>query len=501
MPSRADVRVALVLILAILPSSLGASCRGASAQQTAEASPAAQQAANEAPAARAPATAATPRASPPQPPQPLESLFRKLTALQAGSRREAISIVHVGDSHVASDMMTAEVRRQLQQVFGDGGRGYAYPGRPWRSFRQENLRYDMGGEWERTTGRRADTPGPFGFGGVRLTSREPGAWIERSASGGDRFGEVVVTYLAQPEGGRLRVLVDDEEHAVLETQAEEQVLGVAQLAVGAEAGASLLRLEVVDEAPVTVMGIATGRGGGGVRYHAVGLNGAEAQTFLRFDEAMTGAELRALSPDLLVLGFGTNEAYNLRAERLLPEHYQGQRDRLVELVARYRRAVPGADCLILLPMDLALKPSAETCYERTRVRRRGRWRRVRRLKEGIDLLEHPECAWTTPQSLELIRKAGEAAARQASCAVWDQQLAMGGAGSIRTWAVLEPPLAAGDGVHLRMMGYRFLGQRLVVDLLEAYQRWQVTGRAELKTTYEPPLLDEEEVAASLRPGD
>ena len=417
---------------------------------------------------------------------PLLGLFGKLTALKRDwtEQHRLVSILHVGDSHVASDTMTAEIRRLLQREFGNGGRGYALAGKPWRSFRQEQMKNSMGGEWQRTVGLRKDAEGPFGLGGGRVTSSEPGAWIERRVAGVQGFSEATVTFLSHPEGGRLRILVDGKEHHVLDTRADESALIAVRLIVDA-GKARLLRLEVVDNAPVTVMGIATWAAESGVVYHAVGLNGAEARTFLRFDETMTRAEVAALAPDLLVFTLGTNEAYNLNKEEILsPTLFEQQRDKLLQLIGRYRGAAPKADCLLLLPMDLAIKPADRSCYKRVRVKRRGRWRRSWRLNKELSPLEHPQCAWSTPQSLEIMRIAAMEAAKVAACAVWDQQYAMGGEGSIRRWAKMDPPLAGQDGVHLRLKGYRWLGNLLVNDLLSAFDNWKKTGRIELQTNYQ-----------------
>jgi len=44
--------------------------------------------------------------------------------------------MHFGDSHVAADVLTAEIRQRLQGKFGDGGAGYIVPRNPMSTRRR-----------------------------------------------------------------------------------------------------------------------------------------------------------------------------------------------------------------------------------------------------------------------------------------------------------------------------------------------------------------------------
>lgn len=52
----------------------------------------------------------------------LQTFFAKL---QSG--QQTVNIVHIGDSHIQGNMLTAEVRRLLQEKFGNAGRGLVFP--------------------------------------------------------------------------------------------------------------------------------------------------------------------------------------------------------------------------------------------------------------------------------------------------------------------------------------------------------------------------------------
>ncbi|MDR2556067.1 MAG: LysM peptidoglycan-binding domain-containing protein [Fibromonadaceae bacterium] len=56
----------------------------------------------------------------------LYPFFEKLVQLEK-NKQGKINIVHIGDSHIQSDFFTNAIRNPLQQKFGDGGRGFIFP--------------------------------------------------------------------------------------------------------------------------------------------------------------------------------------------------------------------------------------------------------------------------------------------------------------------------------------------------------------------------------------
>src|SRR5689334_10476240 len=56
----------------------------------------------------------------------LDSFYKKLHQLKLNGSG-TVSIVHIGDSHIQADFMTAVVRNGLQDFFGNAGRGLVFP--------------------------------------------------------------------------------------------------------------------------------------------------------------------------------------------------------------------------------------------------------------------------------------------------------------------------------------------------------------------------------------
>jgi 3-hydroxy-3-methylglutaryl CoA synthase len=60
-------------------------------------------------------------------PNALRSFFAALNEASAKQRLEPVRIMHFGDSHVAADVLTREIRERFQADFGAGGAGFVVP--------------------------------------------------------------------------------------------------------------------------------------------------------------------------------------------------------------------------------------------------------------------------------------------------------------------------------------------------------------------------------------
>lgn len=371
---------------------------------------------------------------PPLPGAPVEDpRGDALRAFQAALRQTGdgaqVRIVHLGDSHVAADSMTGALRRDLQDRYGDGGPGLVVPGSPWPRYRRHGV--ETGGEgWTATRITRA-TPeeGPIGLTGVVMSASEPGAraWVESRADGlGTRASVVELHYLRAPGGGRLQVQIDGAVRANLTTASNrvEPAFWTTEL----DDGRHRVELVAAGGGTVRVLGLSMTRTAG-VVYDALGVNGARFAHWGRADEALVTAELRRDPPALLLTSFGTNETDDDATA-------EAHRQAFLGTLGMLRRAAPQASCLVLGPPDRA---------ERTIVRRR----RV----------------WQTTAALAPIIAAERQAALESGCAFWNTFAAMGGRGTMRRWAVLDPPLAGDDRVHLTSSGYRLVADALASALL------------------------------------
>jgi lysophospholipase L1-like esterase len=376
----------------------------------------------------------------------LAHVFEALGDLEDGHSHDDVRVVQYGDSHTASDVGSAAMRRQLQARFGDGGRGFVSVGKPWKTYVQDGIRGGMTKEFEPRRNHvdegRLTGDGCYGLLGVAIGADRPGAraWTQVALP----VSRVEIAYWQQPRGGSFDVFIDGSHAGRIATRAERPEGGFFAFDV-AEAPHEV-ELRTVGDGDVRVFGMDLDRVRAGVLVDALGINGAQVFTALRWSEEHFAKQLNRRAPDLVVLAYGTNEALD-------PNLDLGDYERaLVELLGRVSRAVPRSSCLLLGPPDLA-----------------------RRNASGQE-------AWVTwPRVLDVVA-VQKRVAGAAGCAFYDQVEAMGGPGSMASWSSEPEPRGARDRVHLTRTGYTQLGTTFAADFLRAYDSWR-SERAGAKRTW------------------
>lgn len=371
-----------------------------------------------------------------------------------GADAGIVRVLHLGDSHVAADWWSDELRQALQRRFGDAGVGLVMPGRPWAYFHHERARSPRAG-W-RTLG-LGDAPGDglLGLSGVALAPR-PGASAASVIASFSRFevqlglpeGEACVQVSVDgaplfsgrvgagsgatpdlPPGLPLAVAVTPVEATA---GSAPPVIGscraLAFLGGEVAPGEHVLSVEDACGGAPLVLGVDVRHGTPGVVVDTLGLNGGELVWLERADPAVRRALLARVRPHLIIVSYGAND---MTAAGFSRDGYEARARRIL---ASLRRDAPGAAALVTAPFDRSH-------------RRKGARRELVRRNE-------PEIA-----------AALRAAALAEGCAFWDARAAMGGEGAIEAWR--SRGLASRDLVHLTERGYRLLGSLLAESLLAA----------------------------------
>jgi lysophospholipase L1-like esterase len=382
-------------------------------------------------------------------PAALRRFFESLARLESGQAQDDVRITQFGDSHTAADIQTGAVRRALQTRFGDGGRGFVAIGRPWKRWLQDGVRVGMSTDWDPAKSKlergKLTGDGLYGLSGIGLFTRQHGAraWTDVNA----KTSRAELAYLEQPNGGAFDVLVDGVRVVRVSTRGEKTTSAFRAFDV-AEASAHQLEVRAVGDGAVRVFGMSLDRGQHGIVLDALGINGARISTALSWNEQHWAEQLKHRAPALVVLAYGTNESTDID----MSQHaYERQ---LVDALGRVARGVPSASCLLLGPPDRAIDT-----------------------KEG----------WVSAPKLAEIIAAQRRVAEAAGCAFYDQLSAMGGDGSIASWAAEDPPRAQKDRVHLTREGYAQLGTSFASDLMRAYAAWRRDSGLPPSTTRDLPV--------------
>lgn len=359
----------------------------------------------------------------------LTSYLRALDVLESGDDGR-VRAAHFGDSHTAADIMTTQIRRALQDRFGDGGRGFVLLGRPWRYYRPKDIHLEESGRWRphrfKVTASSDGFDGRYGYGGVAVecdAGRCRASLRPSRGKYGDDFDFFELYYLEQPGGGSFVVKPDRGPGGRITTDAGSFASAFFALELEAGQGRSI-ELTTAGDGPVRLFGAVVEKKGPGIVYDTLGINGATFGTILQWDKELFVEQMQRRRPDLIVTMYGTNETC---AKTFNPAEYAVDVENALQML---REGAPEAACLLIGPPDRQGKPEE---------------------------LER----------LALVVSVQRQAAKKGGCAFLNARDVMGGPGSHSQWQAQG--LAASDGIHLTMQGYKQLGEEIVEILLDAYK--------------------------------
>jgi lysophospholipase L1-like esterase len=341
-------------------------------------------------------------------------------------RTGVVRILHFGDSHVAADIWTRDLRDAFQQRYGDAGPGLVLPGAVFRGYRRGGVAVKAPVKsWQGLTLRKPPEDGLLGLPGAALNGKVNALPATATANFSNfelevaGSGESCVSIMLDDANTPLDRAQITGAYGMLTIQRNREPLPLAPHTLqitGCESASRIVGLDLRSGLP-------------GVIYDAFGINGAQ---FL--DQEKASARLRhdliaRLNPTLLVVSFGTNE---MGRKGLNAETYEAE---CVRLLRALRADAGNAPMLVTGPLD---RPG-RTLKSRERFRERS----------------------------DLVIAALKAAAAETGCAFWDARAAMGGYGAMLRWR--RSSLAQPDLVHLTGQGYELLAKMMFDEIMAAPQ--------------------------------
>jgi len=336
---------------------------------------------------------------------------------------KSLHVLQYGDSHTASDDWANQLRTLFQGRFGNGGAGYSNAGRPFAGYRRYDVKSGQSTRWETEGLLTKGTDGYYGLGGVSIAAQRSGEMVYLDAEG----EKAELSYLRQPGGGSFRVFLDGVPAASVDTDGP---LGPGYWSMTTPEGLKRFTVETLSDAPVRLLGWVTEHKEG-LTWETLGINGAQANLSLRWEESQLREHLEKRNPGLIVFAYGTNEAGN---KEWTPESYRAM---FRGVLQRFRAMAPTASFLVVGPPDRA--------------------QRINRL-------------WVPLPKLDMISEAQRDVAIEMGGAFWDLRERMGGNGSMKRWVYAG--FAQGDFVHLTGAGYRLVGETLYKDLIAHYEEFR-----------------------------
>ncbi|MFI5132859.1 MAG: GDSL-type esterase/lipase family protein [Chitinophagales bacterium] len=238
----------------------------------------------------------------------LDLFYQKLFLLKT-KKAGVISIVHIGDSHIQADYLSMIVRNNLQQFFGNAGRGLVFPYQLAQSNAPPDITSSSNTTWEFNRLAHPEIPIASGLSGFCIRTNTSGASI-------DLYLKTIDTTINQ-QFNRLKFFLDNNISSSWILQANNNN---APFLIKKDEDDSSLFSEVTLEQPADGFSLSSLPSGNtkefygvslensrpGILYHTIGVNGA------RYDSYNTAPlfwqQLRALKADLFIISLGTNDA-------------------------------------------------------------------------------------------------------------------------------------------------------------------------------------------------
>ncbi|WP_236248264.1 SGNH/GDSL hydrolase family protein [Pseudomonas mosselii] len=333
-------------------------------------------------------------------------------ALLAGKLRNAgrapVAIVQLGDSHTAADLFSGELRKLLQARYGDGGIGLV-PASPVPGIRNDRVIIKSEKrQWELVSARNQQSS-QFPLGGYLSLPLANRASVVLQARDEDRQRYKVSALYQSTTSASL--FANGGQRRVLPASNGQWRFSPAYANVGLP-----VQLSVEGGRGVALGGwYIQGQKHAGVTYSALGINGARLDVVDKWQPGWSDS-LKAVRPDLVILAYGTNEAFDDKLDLAL---YQTQLD---ATLTGLREDLPQAAILLVGPPDSIKQRKARSCAARQ------------------------------PQPLASVIRIQKQMAHKHKALFWDWQGFMGGPCSIAGWQA--GGLARPDLVHLTADGYR-----------------------------------------------
>ena len=337
--------------------------------------------------------------------------------LNSAIQNRKVHIIQFGDSHTAADVMTGVMRTQLQSTLGNGGMGWGMP-MYFAGQRLELYGYDNSG-WQPISSRTNHNEN-YSLGGLLAVPKFSGATLTIKAKQSQAAQNMMVSLRQASSDGAFSAVDATGKRFSIEAPIKNNSWKMVKFT------AVLPFTITANNVSNSAIGGWWGENasGGGAIVSALGINGAELSNWNHWNSEWRN-ELAAVAPDLVILAYGTNEAYN---DNLNVEQAKSI---LMDKIQKIRQASPNTAVMIVSAPE-SLKNTVGECGSR-------------------------------PVKLTAVQNMQYQVAQSMHTLYWNWQQAMGGSCSMKKW--IGQGLGRSDGVHFSSSGYNKIGKMMANDLL------------------------------------
>lgn len=332
----------------------------------------------------------------------ITSFLAKLKDLKKNNSGK-VNIVHIGDSHIQADLMTNEIRENLQEFFGNGGRGFVFPHNLVKTNGASDVRFSSNVVWKSYRNIFPDKGDPIGLSGILLSTSSKKLAVQLNAK--EAANDFNTIKIITPENKNLFEIATAKEEVFLKSSvpkviihkikrgetvseiAEKYNITTSQLKKANSLKSSRIAFGKTLKIPTTetkevsvseshfkplellknsnyhyyhsdeslrkvyllpnkeqseyvLSGLVLENDKPGILYHNLGVNGAKFSDYNKYP--LFFQQLKGLQPDLIVVSFGTNESYG----KFSNEEFMHQMELFMQNI---KKTNPNAAILVLTP--------------------------------------------------------------------------------------------------------------------------------------------------------
>ncbi|MFT0213443.1 GDSL-type esterase/lipase family protein [Pseudomonas sp. F1_0610] len=352
----------------------------------------------------------------------VKHLARQLRRLKNGKLPEngRINIIQFGDSHTASDTFTGPLREQLQQEYGNAGIGWITPMNV-RGQGHKLVSFESKG-WTLTSS-RAETSLIFPMGGYIATADRAGARITIDLRE-ESTDEYKVSFWLRGSPAPLGLTDGTGRKVKLHISRSDKDWALAHAKVKLP-----FTIEALTRNAPLLGGIWLEKTNNkGVLVSPIGANGLRQSVWFKWQKNWTD-QLRHTSPDVVIIAYGTNEAFNPDLD------IKDMKNMLHDGIKQVRQAAPKAVIVLLGAPDTVDKKRPATAV----------------------------CNSTQPEKYKEMRQAQKEVAQVEKLLYWDWQQAMGGDCQMLPWNANG--LVSNDLIHFTGKGYEVSAKMFYKDFI------------------------------------
>jgi lysophospholipase L1-like esterase len=399
------------------------------------------------------APAVAPPAAPPQsadadtaPPSVIALAYRPQHPVKGEGAATArnIRILQFGDSHTSADFLSGEIRRRLQESYGNGGTGYVTAGRPHIGVLSSTLKISVSSGWTYKALQRSEDVGEFWMSGFNTVASAAGETLSFASEQPVTFDIIEIEAIRRPGGGAFDIKLDGATEGSFDLAGDKVEPVVIRLVPdhGPTNRVHDIALATSNDGVVSISSVAIYNTRAGLTYSSVGYPGATIDILNKLDGRLFVADLHRLDPQIVVLSFGTNEASKENLD------IAGYTRKYEKVLAKIRAALPAVAIVLIGP------PDGEELPQQCKDKARDSAECKRALETTASGARETGCAWKTLPKLAEVREAQRMIAQRQGLVYWNWASIMPKECGADRWLGEQPPLMAKDHIHFTIAGYK-----------------------------------------------